>query len=151
MISEMSHYADHEWRLYVRGGLPERRTAEMEAHLAACDACLEAYMQAAEEAPLTLPPAVEDGTVVDAAMKRLQQADATRKAARRTKQRLLHYAAAAAATFLLTVSGAFDLVASDWTDRLPKADREPISAKIMEKTLSILDDIGSSDKGGVTR
>jgi anti-sigma factor RsiW len=148
----MNHYADHEWRLYVQGGLSERRAAEMEAHLISCGDCLERYMRAAENEPVILPPTLDNGKVVEVVMNRLQEADTARKASRSRKQRLLHYAAAAAATFLLMASGVFELIAAaDWTDRLPKANHEPISVKIMEKTLSMFDDIGSADKGGIIR
>jgi anti-sigma factor RsiW len=142
----MKHYPDNEWMLYIKDQLPQSSREKMEEHLLTCDACLALYMEQVElaEFPAALPESILGAGLVNQVMHRVTS-DERRRRTSSFRRRLLHYAVAAAVTFLLMASGIFQsMVSSDPLNGL-NAGKPPISDQVMEKALSIFDQI---DKGG---
>lgn len=116
----MAHYTAREWYLFKLAGVDPRKRRRMENHLAGCPDCLQAYLSTIdrneiEAAGKILPPGFARQVMNTIQLRRHSvPAHASRRGA------LLRYIAAAAAAFLLTVSGYFDWAARDLSGALGK-------------------------------
>jgi len=122
----MGHYTFDEWMQYVKDELNESARVELEDHLYSCDYCLELYLQAIADYESSLPLLTDEQGFTDHIMAALPKTEPAlpsqiikleigpkkaRKTKRFYKQAVFHYLLAAAATLLLTFTGAFQSIA----------------------------------------
>ncbi|MEV2909324.1 hypothetical protein ABNF65_11915 [Paenibacillus larvae] len=161
------HYNRLDFRQYIEDNLEETRRHELETHLYRCDLCLSMYMKELELS--SLPPiSTAPGPFMDDVVEQIQRMNShafrkqsggiSRPAARKTKpnqrkQFMIHYAVAAAATFILVVSGAFyGFGGLDDHPASPQKKPTSVSDKVMEKTVGLLDSFQTNPpKGGTNR
>ncbi|MFJ5717363.1 hypothetical protein [Neobacillus sp. NPDC093127] len=120
----MKHYCYEEWVQYVKNEMNDQKREQLENHLYTCDQCLEQYIQAMAANETSLPILSNESSFTDMVMSEVsKQKEAVpdtipgvRKPTNRKKpfyqQAAFHYLLAAAATLLLTFSGAFQSLAS---------------------------------------
>lgn len=161
------HYSRLDFRQYIENTLEETIRHKLENHLYSCDLCLSIYMKELELS--SMPPiSTAPGPFMDDVVGQIQKMNShafrkksvvkphpiARKAKpNQQKQFMIHYAVAAAATFILVVSGAF-YGFGGFADNPASPQEKPtsISDKVMEKTVGLLDSFQNKPlKGGTTR
>ncbi|QYR19273.1 zf-HC2 domain-containing protein [Paenibacillus sp. sptzw28] len=171
----MSHYSLEQWTRYVRQELSNEERQAYETHLGTCDHCLARYMQSLElNAEDSFPTLTKEAQadMAEVVMQHIGSAEIAplslspdssgKKSTGKsyTRNPLFHYAVAAAITFLLMGTGAFQTLA----ERVGKAEtnieaseaeqgeiRSSVSQIIMEKTIVMLDSIQPKHEKGGTR
>ncbi|MFF2447065.1 anti-sigma factor family protein [Neobacillus sp. NPDC058068] len=132
----MKHYSYEEWLQYVKDEMSDQNREQLETHLYTCDQCLELYLQAMAENETSLPILSNQSSFTDLVMAEVSNMvpDTVRnlntvsmvplvpdtqhveqKASKKKswyQQAGFHYLLAAAATLLLTFSGAFQSLAT---------------------------------------
>ncbi|WHY86781.1 hypothetical protein QNH39_02580 [Neobacillus novalis] len=120
----MKHYCYEEWLQYVKDEMNDQDREKLETHLYTCDQCLEQYLQAMAANETSLPILSNESSFTDLVMAEVSKQKEVvpntkpgeRKPTNRKKpfyqQAAFHYLLAAAATLLLTFSGAFKSLAS---------------------------------------
>ncbi len=127
----MKHYTYEEWLKYVSDRLSAREREQMEGHLYTCDQCLDLYLQVLDANETSFPILDNDSSFTDLVMAEVSkqkvsehvvqqashsQSNSEQQVKQKEKpfyqQALFHYLLAAAATLLLTFSGAFKSLAS---------------------------------------
>ncbi|MFD0680673.1 MULTISPECIES: hypothetical protein [unclassified Paenibacillus] len=181
----MKHYTLEQWDLYAGELLSDEDRLAYETHLSSCDSCLDLYMQSLERSAGSYPVLQSADELAEAVMGRIILEESTAspdpasvpskwsesRTARRspsfTRHPLFHYAIAAAITFILMSSGAFQSLterighldaAAEAVEQEPDLEPEQtvkvnghasVSYRIMEKTIVMLDSIQPKQaKGG---
>ncbi|MDF2961293.1 MAG: hypothetical protein K0S39_3028 [Paenibacillus sp.] len=119
----MKHYSLEQWDLYAGEKLSDEERLAYEAHLCACDSCLELYMQSLERCAGMYPKIEDEAGLAESVMERIStegsnaspvskpfirvNSNPTKKTPVFTRHPLFHYAVAAAITIILMSSGAF--------------------------------------------
>ncbi|WP_042455838.1 anti-sigma factor family protein [Neobacillus dielmonensis] len=152
----MRHYTVDEWVQYVKNELRESDRMELEDHLYTCDQCLELYLQAIADHESSLPILADENGFTDLIMAALpktmpensqyskmsqKQVD-NRKTKRFYQQAGFHYFLAAAATILLTFTGAFQSLAkyaSSFETQHIQEKKPSVTEGVMNKTFAWMD------------
>ncbi|PGY07003.1 anti-sigma factor [Bacillus sp. AFS031507] len=123
----MKHYTYDEWLQYVNDEINENSRQELEGHLYSCDQCLNHYLMAMEANESSLPILSDMSEFTDLVMAEVSKQkivvpdtkndiknDAKTKMEKKPfyHQAAFHYLLAAAATILLTFTGAFQSLAT---------------------------------------
>jgi hypothetical protein len=123
----MKHYTYDEWLQYVNDEINENSRQELEDHLYSCDQCLNQYLMAMEANESSLPILSDMSEFTDSVMAEVSKQkivvpdtkndtknDAKTKMTPKPfyQQAAFHYLLAAAATILLTFTGAFQSLAT---------------------------------------
>ncbi|WP_066249838.1 anti-sigma factor family protein [Neobacillus drentensis] len=117
----MKHYTYDEWLQYVKDEISEKDKQELEDHLYTCDQCLTHYLLAIEANETSLPILSDISEFTDSVMAEISKQkivvpDTKTKTEIKKKpfyqQAVFHYLLAAAATILLTFTGAFQSLAT---------------------------------------
>lgn len=129
----MIHYTDEHIDAYILDTLQETERTILEDHVFSCDVCLEQYMRRIEINEHHLPSLSnlpDYPTVV-----------ASQEASVKKIRPFIHYAIAAAITFLLMGSGIFQQITglASTIEDAPKEQRASISQSIMDRALHWLD------------
>ncbi len=135
----MKHYSAQEWRKFISGELSPFERELYERHLYGCDCCLQVYMECVEHAADELPLLSNEDEFAEKVMSGVVPAKG-----RVWHNPLFQYAVAACITFLLLASGVFHDIAACTAEMNVVASslqHESLSAKLMEKTVSVLDAI----------
>jgi hypothetical protein len=123
----MKHYTYDEWLQYVNDEINENSRQELEDHLYSCDQCLNHYLMVMEANESSLPILSDMSEFTDLVMAEVSKQkivvpdtkndikiDAKTKMKKKPfyQQAAFHYLLAAAATILLTFTGAFQSLAT---------------------------------------
>ncbi|NRD77719.1 hypothetical protein HPT25_09705 [Bacillus sp. BRMEA1] len=154
----MKHYAYNEWVKYIKNEVDEQVRLELEEHLYTCNQCLDLYLQAIAFTESSFPMLTNESSFTDRVMSELstnKKAASTagtsyqpnRQANNRKpfyQQVLFHYLLAAAATILLTFSGAFQSLAkyANFIEIHDLQRKQPsVTAGVINKTFGWMDSI----------
>jgi anti-sigma factor RsiW len=151
----MKHYTYDEWLQYVRDEIHSENRDELENHLYTCDTCLEHYLQAIAVNESSLPTLSNDSSFTDAVMAGVtkekvrvpdKQKDVHKSADTKPfyQQAAFHYLLAAAATLLLTFTGAFQSLATyagAFETKQIQQKRPSMTEGVMNKTFAWMDSL----------
>ena len=151
----MKHYTYDEWLQYVRNEITGKTREEFENHLYTCDQCLEVYLQAVTANESSLPILSNETSFTDAVMaevsKKQGMVSDTKFAEKKSnkkkpfyKQAAFHYLLAAAATILLTFTGAFQSLATyanSLETKQVQEKRPSMTEGMMNKTFAWMDSL----------
>jgi hypothetical protein len=151
----MKHYTYDEWLQYVKNEITGKTREEIENHLYTCDQCLEVYLQAVTANESSLPILSNETSFTDAVMaevsKKQNVVPGTKFAKQNSikkspfyKQAAFHYLLAAAATILLTFTGAFQSLATyanSLETKQVQEKRPSMTEGMMNKTFAWMDSI----------
>lgn len=106
--NQMNHYSRNEWLAYLNGQCTENQSIAYEDHLYECEACLQVYMNCAEEQSV-ISPKLQDKQYVEKLVTKWDR-QATRTILPKLSNRpiVLPYSIAAVATIILMFSGLFE-------------------------------------------
>ncbi|WP_462412788.1 anti-sigma factor [Neobacillus sp. Marseille-QA0830] len=158
----MRHYSTDEWTQFVKNEITESARIELEDHLYSCDQCLELYLQAIAIHESSLPLLTDETGFADEIMASLpkmaapvamqndeiemvpEKQEAVKKPKRFYQRAAFHYLLAAAATLLLTFSGAFQTLAkyADSFETQHVQEKKPsVTEGVMNKTFAWMDSL----------
>ncbi|MDR6120506.1 anti-sigma factor RsiW [Bacillus sp. SLBN-46] len=151
----MKHYTYDEWLQYVRNEITDKNREELENHLYTCDQCLEVYLQAVTANESSLPILSNETSFTDAVMAEVSKKQGVvpdtkleeQKSNKKTpfyKQAAFHYLLAAAATILLTFTGAFQSLATyanSLETKQVQEKRPSMTEGVMNKTFAWMDSL----------
>ncbi|WP_413304211.1 hypothetical protein AA0X95_00485 [Bacillus sp. 1P10SD] len=151
----MKHYTYDQWLQYVRNEITGKTREEFENHLYTCDQCLEVYLQAVTANESSLPILSNETSFTDAVMaevsKKQDVVPDTKNAEQKSikkkpfyKQAAFHYLLAAAATILLTFTGAFQSLATyanSIETKQIQEKRPSMTEGMMNKTFAWMDSL----------
>jgi hypothetical protein len=151
----MKHYTYDEWLQYVRNEITGKTREEFENHLYTCDQCLEVYLQAVTANESSLPILSNETSFIDAVMAEVSKGKGMvpdtkleeQKSNKKTpfyKQAAFHYLLAAAATILLTFTGAFQSLATyanSLETKQVQEKRPSMTEGVMNKTFAWMDSL----------
>lgn len=151
----MKHYTYDEWLQYVRNEITGKTREEFENHLYTCDQCLEVYLQAVTANESSLPILSNETSFTDAVMAEVSKKQGmvtdtkldkqkSNKKKPFYKQAAFHYLLAAAATILLTFTGAFQSLATyanSLETKQVQEKRPSMTEGMMNKTFAWMDSL----------
>ncbi|MGG3561933.1 hypothetical protein ABES03_10035 [Neobacillus rhizosphaerae] len=151
----MKHYTYDEWLQYVRNEITGKTCEEFENHLYTCDQCLEVYLQAVTANESSLPILSNETSFTDAVMAEVSKKQGmvtdtkldkqkSNKKKPFYKQAAFHYLLAAAATILLTFTGAFQSLATyanSLETKQVQEKRPSMTEGMMNKTFAWMDSL----------
>lgn len=158
----MKHYTYDEWLQYVRNEITGKTREEFENHLYTCDKCLEVYLHAVTANESSLPILSNETSFTDAVMAEVSKKQdmvfdtkpmvpdtkldeqKSNKKKPFYKQAAFHYLLAAAATILLTFTGAFQSLATyanSLETKQTQEKRPSMTEGMMNKTFAWMDSL----------
>jgi anti-sigma factor RsiW len=142
----MSHFTQKEWKDYVTGTIHQDQQTIMEDHLYECDACLADYLHANDQFNSFEVPVAPAGQMEELQQK--MKVTTIKKKLKKNKQNpFWHYVIAASLTITLMSSGLFQQVTGVWKEaesNLTKKANESMTENLMERTLSVIDNLQST-------
>ncbi|MGG3467667.1 hypothetical protein ABES02_09320 [Neobacillus pocheonensis] len=146
----MKHYSYDEWMQYVKNEINEKDRETYESHLYACDQCLDDYLLAVSANESSLPILSNDGSFTDLVMAGVsKQKPPIKNKKPFYQQAAFHYLLAAAATILLTLTGAFQSLAT-YADSLEnpqkiQAKKPSVTEGVIDKTFAWMDSLENKE------
>jgi anti-sigma factor RsiW len=137
----MNHFGRQQWNDYVDGRVGEKVRSLMEAHLYACDRCLDEYMKCVERAAVSNPFSGA-GEMTDRIMEMLRRTGERERAATDRGafyRKLIHYGIAASITLMLMSAGLFQQLlqqTSAWTHAASAKSNASWAERLFDQTWS---------------
>ena len=148
----MKHYSYDDWLQYVKNEIDEQDREKYESHLYSCDQCLDNYLQAVSANESSLPVLSNESNFADLVMAEVsKQKEVVSKKPDKTNKKpfykkvAFHYLIAAAATILLTLTGAFQSLAtyanSLESPQKVQVKKPSVTEGVIDKTFAWMDSL----------